>query len=207
MDLKIEMDNVESEINKQIMKQFSDLIEKLRESIDLQLSSIKMQFNDAILDLRKDVMQLKQEINIMKQTNDVLEGNVASVYEIINKQNEKINDLECHSIKNNLQIIGVQYTKDEDCVQVSKTILNSVLNTDVSIDTAHRTGGYVPNKSKQIIERLSSIEDKHNIMKNSKRMLPGQPCYIVEDLTRQDLKETRKWLHNIKILYEKGTNL
>ena len=44
-------------------------------------------------------MQLKQEINIMKQTNDVLEGNVASVHEIINKQNEKINDLERHSEK------------------------------------------------------------------------------------------------------------
>ena len=56
---------------------------------------------------------------------------VASVHEIINKQNEKINDLERHSRKNNLRIIGVPYTKDEDCVKVSKTRLNSVLNTDV----------------------------------------------------------------------------
>ena len=56
----------------------------------------------------------------------------------------------------------------------------------MSIDIAHRTGRYVPNKSKQIIVKLSSIEDKHNIMKNSKRMLSGQPCYIVDDLTQQD---------------------
>ena len=169
------------------MKQFSTSIEKVKGCINSQLSNIEMQFNDAVLDLRKDVMQLKQEINIIKQTNDVLEGNVASVHEIINKQNEKINDLERHSRKNNLRIIGVPYTKDEDCVEVSKTILNSVLNTDVSIDIAHRTGRYFPNESKQIIVSLSSIEDKHNIMKNSKRMLSGQPCYIVDDLTEQDL--------------------
>ena len=48
-----------------------------------------MEFNDAILDLRKDVMQLKQEINILMQTNDVLEGNVASDQEIISKQMKK----------------------------------------------------------------------------------------------------------------------
>ena len=69
-------------------------------------------------------------------------------------------------------------------VKVSKTILNSILNTDASIDITHRTGHYVPNKSKQIIVQLSSIEDKHNIMKNSKRMLSEQPCYIVDDLTQ-----------------------
>ena len=128
-----------------------------------------MEFNDAIRDLRKDVMQLKQEINTLKQTNDVLEGNVASVYEIINKQNEKIIDPVRHSRKNNLRIIGVPYTKDEECVKESKTILNSVLNMDISIDIAHRTGHYVLHKSKQIIVKLSSIEDKHNIMKNAKR--------------------------------------
>ena len=87
-----EMDDVECEINeqsKQVMKQFSVSIEKLKESINSQLSSIEMQFSDAILDLRKDVMLLKQEINIINQTNDVLEGNVASIHDIINKQNEK----------------------------------------------------------------------------------------------------------------------
>ena len=87
-----EMDDVESEINeqsKQIVKRFSASIEKLKECINSQLSNIEMEFNDAILDLRKDAMQLKQEINILKQTNDVLEGNVASVHEIINKQTEK----------------------------------------------------------------------------------------------------------------------
>ena len=197
-----EMDDVESEINeqsKQIVKRFSASIEKLKECIHSQLSNIEMEFNDAILDLRKEVMQLKQEINLIKQNNAVLEGNVASV--------EKMNDLERHSRKNNLRIIGVPYTKDEDCVKVSKTILNSVLNTNVSIDIAHRTGRYVPNKSKQIIVRLSSIEDKQNILKNSKRMLNGQPFYIVDDLTQQDLKEKRKWLPNIKTLYEKGTKL
>ena len=44
-------------------------------------------------------------------------------------------------------------------------------------------------------------------MKNSKRMLNGQPCYIVDELTQQDLKEKRKWLPNIKTLYENGTKL
>ena len=185
-----EMDDVECEINeqsKQIVKRFSASIEKLKECINSQLSNIEMEFHDAILDLRKDVMLLKQEINIIKLTNKVLEGNVASVQEIINKQNEKINDLERHSRKNNLRIVGVPYTKDEDCVNVSQTILNGVLNTDVSIDIARRAGRYVHNKSKLV--KLSSIEDKLNIMKNSKRMLIGQPCYIVDDLTQQDLKE------------------
>ena len=152
-----EMDDVESEINeqsKQIVERFSALIEKIKECINSQLSNIEMELNDAILDLRKDVMQFKQEINIIKQTNNVLEGNVVSVQEIINKQNEKINDLERHSRKNNLRIIGVPYTKDEDCVKVSKAILNSVLNMDVSIDIAHRTGRYVHIKSKQIIVKL-----------------------------------------------------
>ena len=48
------MDDVESEINeqsKQIVKQFSASIEKLKECINSQLSNIEMEFNDAILDL------------------------------------------------------------------------------------------------------------------------------------------------------------
>ena len=65
-----------------------------------------------------NIMQLKQEINIIKQTNDVLEGNVASIQEIIYKQNEKANDLVRHSRQNNLQIIGAPCTKDKDYVKL-----------------------------------------------------------------------------------------
>ena len=116
-----EIDDAETEANKRnqvIMKQFSATIETLKESINLQLSNIEMQFNNAILDLHKnDIMQLKQEINIIQQTNVVLEGSVAPFEKIINTWSDKINDRERHSRKNNLGIIGVPYTKDEDSVK------------------------------------------------------------------------------------------
>ena len=86
------MDDVESEINeqsKQIVKQISASIEKLKECTNSQLSNIEMQLNDAILDLRKYVKHLRQEINIMKLTNDILEGNVTSAQEVINKKNQR----------------------------------------------------------------------------------------------------------------------
>ena len=65
-----------------------------------------------------------------------------------------------------------------------------------------------PIPSKLLIECLDSILSSLTDLFNSSLASGIFPqCYIVDDLTQQDLRVKRKWLPNIKSLYEKGTKL
>ena len=44
-------------------------------------------------------------------------------------------------------------------------------------------------------------------MRNRRQALQGENFFIVDDLTRVDLAEKKKWAPQVKVLYDRGTRL
>ena len=80
---------------------------------------------------------------------------------------------------------------DENCIKLSKDILQSVVIRDISVVNAHRTGNNSNNKDKHIIVEDFSNNDEIIIMKNSEKVLQGKGYYLCHDLTQRDLKEKK----------------
>ena len=151
----------------------------MKQAINVQLSNIETQFNKAILDLRNDFIDLKLETDTLQQTCSSIQDKLTILESTIQLQTNKLNELERFSRKNNLRIVGVPYVKDENCIKLSKDILQSVVNKDIGIVNAHRTGSNSNNKDQHIIVKVFSNDDKTRIMKNSKKFLQGKGYYCV----------------------------
>ena len=63
--------------------------------------------------------------------------------------------------------------KDEDCIKISKDILQNVVNEDIGIVNAHRTGNNHSNKGKHKFIKVFTNDGKKRIIKNSKKVLQG----------------------------------
>ena len=190
-----------------ITKEISVSIENVKQAINVQLSNIEAQFNKAILDLRKDFIDLKLVTDTSQQTCSSIQDKLTILESTIQVQTNKLNELERFSRKNNLRIVGVPYVKDENCIKLSKDILQSVVNKDIGIVNAHITGSNSNNKDQHIIVKVFSNDNKTRMMKNSKKVLHGKGYYLCDYLTQHDLRERKKWLPNVRTLYNTGTKL
>jgi translation initiation factor 6 (eIF-6) len=103
----------------------------------------------------------------------------------LNKVQNKANDNEQYSRRNNLRIYGIAEKQIENCYDEVTKFCNEELGVSIErneIDRAHRVGKPSDTNSRAIIVKLKSYT-KLSIMKN-KAKLRGKPLFINEDLTR-----------------------
>ena len=55
--------------------------------------------------------------------------------------------------------------------------------------------------------KTSSYDEKVAIMKSAREALKEDPFYFVNDLTKRDLEQKRKYKKEVQDLYSKGTKL
>lgn len=119
--------------------------------------------------------------------------------------NEMLNKLERFSRRNNIRVIGLPQEKDEDCLSLTKNLLRDKLGlTDVKIERAHRDGPKTPGKPQHLLFKLNCYQDKLEILRHQRQALTGETYFCVEDLTKQDLKEKRKWGAEVSKAYHEG---
>ena len=100
-----------------LKKKFSVSIEKMKQTINAQLSNIETQFNKAIFDLGNDFMDLILETDTLRQTCSSIQDKLTIFESTIQSQTYKLNELERFSRKNNLRIVGVPYVKDDNVLR------------------------------------------------------------------------------------------
>ena len=76
----------------------------------------------------------------------------------------------------------------------------------IKVERAHRDGKKVE-KPRHILVKLLSYREKAEIMKKAREVLKNEKCYIVDDLTRADLAEKKKYKKEVQDLFAKGTKL
>lgn len=193
-----------------------DAISNFQEVLEKSLKDLK----DSILDLERN---LGNAVDFQAKRIDELEGAMKENDNRIKELSEKvtstehslrasyaeINKLERMSRRNNFRIVGIPTAVNENCEDIFfSTVLPNFENApNISVERCHRDGRDRPGKPPHILVRCLSYKDKVFIMKSCRNSLAGKPYFIVDDLTRTDLKEKRKYSKMVQELYEQGVKL
>ena len=154
-------------------------------------------------DLEKENKSLGKKVGSMKKEIDQLQDRVLHLEADINKG-------ERFSRRNNFRVVGVKENQEpakEDCVSFVEKMLRDKFGMEVKVERAHRDGAKRDNKPRHILVKTLSYRDKTQVMKSAREKLRNAGFFIVDDLTKKDLEEKRKWAENVKVLYSNGTKL
>lgn len=176
--------------------------------------------------------QLETQIQEVKKVNEGLMKTNKSLVQKNKFFETKINDLEQKFCLNNIEIVGIPVTKNEDCTDIVKTVAKvcGITANKEEIKAAYRVYSK-NNKVPCIIAELPDKTVKVNWMKRireKKRTLtakkihstfPESPVYVQDQLTKQNktlLYNTRKfakennfkfvWVSNTRILLRQEEN-
>ena len=161
----------------------------IKQNIDEQFVRIEKCFNEAILDMRTE--ELRSENTRTKQKLDALEEKVKTIKIFQTEYGDKIKNHERFLRKNNIRILGMRFSLNENCISKATEYLSNLLQRDVKIERAHRDGRVPTGEDRHILVRCSFYQDKCNILQTAKASLGSSNIYIVEDLTPLDLKEKK----------------
>ena len=170
---------------------YSTILGDIKKIIDEQFVKLEKCFNGAILDLRAETEELRSENTRIKQKLDALEEEVKSINISQTQYGKKINNHVRFSHKNNICILGMRFSPNENCTSKATEYLSNLLQRDAKIERAHRDGRAPTGKDRHILLKCSFYQDKCNILKTAKASFRSSNIYSMEDLTPLDLKEKR----------------
>lgn len=177
----------------QLFKQMKQLEHDLNKSIEFQSCRID-ELSSQVEPLAKENAELKTEVQQLKDQ--------------VQRHNDVLNTHERFSRRNNLRLVGVPANEGENCVEFVEQMLAEHFNmADAIVERAHRDGRGNAGRSPHILFKLLSYRDKLDIQKQSKSALNNVNFFIVDDLTKLDLTEKKKWSQQVKELYSSGTKL
>lgn len=189
------------------MASISRSIESSVRRISSELRRIEIDFEKAIEFTNARVAALEQNERKTDTKIKALEKRIAEL-ESANETNiEAVNKQERFSRRNNIRIVGYDTTPDENCIEIATEVLRKVGVENVRIERAHRDGFQHENRSRHILVRLSFYQDKITALKFQRQKLQNCDFFIIDDLTKIDLKEKRKWNQQVSDLYSRGTKL
>jgi regulator of replication initiation timing len=152
--------------------------------------------------------ELESKLSPIVEENALLKAEVDSLTQMVKQNSELLNKQERFSRRNNFRIVGVPATAKENCTEIVEEMLADNFNmADVSVERAHRDGRGHEGKSPHILVKVLSYRDKMDIMQTAKSVLKDEVYFIVDDLTKADLAEKKKWGQRVKQLYKEGTKL
>ncbi|XP_070388030.1 uncharacterized protein [Dermacentor albipictus] len=139
------------------------------------------------------------QLTKLEEKVDSCQEQIANMNILIKDMQEKIDDLENRSRRNNLLIYGLPEVEGE-----TPLILESAVNKNIIVDTLelkqvaieriHRIGRGAPNKVRPVILKLLDSRDKSSILKRGYK-LKGTGLSIAEDFSKR-VRDTRRKLWN-----------
>ena len=118
---------------------------------------------------------------------------------------EQLNKLERFSRRNNIRIIGYPQHQGEDCLAIAEDLFKDKFNmTNVKLERAHRDGPKMDGKPQHLLLKLNCYQDKIKILKQQRQVLCNDSFFCVEDLTKIDLQEKRRWSTQASAAYKEG---
>ena len=165
-------------------------IDKLEESFNNALEFESKR----IADLEKRVKELEKLVPLTERSQKQLADH-----------SDNLNKLERFSRRNNIRIIGHPQESKEDCLALVTQMLEDKFNMlNVKLERAHRDGPKAPGRSQHLLVKFNSYQDKLKVIRSQRQVLADSPFFCVEDLTRQDLQEKRRWSPQVSKAYHEG---
>ena len=108
----------------------------------------------------KELSNAKSCISDLKKTCSDLEKDASEHEKQKQKIQDKLNDLEAHSMRENLLFLGIEETQNEDCTEKVKMFCEDELQLQhdtvegIVIDIAHRMGKLKPGSIRPIVVKF-----------------------------------------------------
>lgn len=182
-------------------------LQRLKERLLKEFETLQEDFNKAIEDLRESVDELTNEKEALKERCDILERKVEQLETERMRQAQDINKNERFSRRNNIRIVGYPTEQNENCHEIALKVLEEAGVPACRLERAHRDGRLVRGRNRHLLVKMSFYQDKITVLKNARQALAEKSYYIVEDLTKTDLLEKRKWKKEVQELFQQGTRL
>ena len=102
--------------------------------------------------------------------------------------------------------MGIPFQAREDCIAVAREFLVRHFQLESpKIERAHRDGPQKDNLPRHLLVKMLSYQDKRLVLTQQRNKLANSDIYIIDDLTRMDRDEKRKWQKEVQAAYQAGT--
>ena len=195
---------------KQATNSFHAMVKDAMESLLDNVRRVERELGKAIEFEGRRIDDLERKEKASEKKIVSMENELDQLREKVLHMEADINKGERFSRRNNFRLVGVeevQNSTQEDCVSVVEGILRDKFGLDVNVERAHRDGGKRDDRPRHILVKTLSYRHKTQVMKNARAKLKDDDYFIVDDLTKKDLEEKRKWAEKVKELYKNGTKL
>ncbi|KAJ8032380.1 LINE-1 retrotransposable element ORF1 protein [Holothuria leucospilota] len=182
-----------------------EAIEKILQKVASDLKIMKTDFMHALNEHEKRLEALEAENLRLEEQYDTLVKELEEHKKLGELHSQDLNKLERFSRRNNIRLIGIPETDQENCDTTVSEVLRKIGLEDCKLERAHRDGRRIPGKPRHIIAKLTFYKDKVYVMKNARRSLANETYFVVDDLTLKDLKEKRRWKNEVSQLFANGT--
>ena len=72
------------------------------------------------------------------------------------------------------------------------------------IERAHRDGPKMADKPRHFLIKMLNYQDKQYVMTQQRNLLAETELFVLDDLTKKDREEKRKWRKQVQEAYQKG---
>ncbi|KAJ8039615.1 LINE-1 retrotransposable element ORF1 protein [Holothuria leucospilota] len=194
---------------KSAIEGFQQVVERSLRNLQTSISKLERELGKAVEFQAKRIDDLESKMAAKEKELEDFSQKIAALERALDYTTDDVNKQERMSRRNNFRIVGIPSTEDEDCESIVKTRVLPLFPEiqDVRIERCHRDGRSHGDRSPHILVKCLSYKDKVAIMKARRSALENKPFFIVDDLTRIDLKEKKKWADKVTELYNQGTKL
>ena len=176
-----------------------------------QIKRLEAELNKAVEYESKRISDLERRNSDLENRMKKMEKEMFELKRHAEDQQEEIKKSERISRRNNFRIVGMEEKDGEDnqenCINIVQGILKEKFNMeDAQVDQAHRVGRR-GERPRHILVKINTHGQKINIMKEARRVLGEVNYYIIDDLSKPDLEEKRKYADDVAKLFREGTKL
>ena len=190
------------------LKFVKELLEQQQSTMKTFISAFMDSVNVRIDSLIKDVASIRTSLEFTQgQVNKLIKNelNLKGIKSNIEHLEDKIDDLENRSRRNNLCFEGIQQSTNEtwqDTENKVKYLISSHMpevGGDIVIERAHRVGrrSSAESKPRKIVARFLNYKDRESVLK-AKKKLRGTNVFVNEDYSDRVIKKRMDLMPELK---------
>lgn len=163
-------------------KSISDAITKII------INAVTSHLAEKFKEYDEKIAKLEDEIKNLKSTENGVQTNVS--LENHKKLEQKVDNVQQHTKRNNIRLMGLKVTKNENIVEKVTEIIKNKMKVDMNshdVVAAYRVGRNTNDRPRHVV--ITFQDNKlRSIIFNKKKMLKGTGYVMKEDLTTYRLK-------------------
>ncbi|XP_053398799.1 uncharacterized protein LOC123556557 [Mercenaria mercenaria] len=198
------IENIEKTVNR-ISAKVSEIEVKLN-TIETRVDAVEQScsFINSEAELQKnELKEAKKEIHTLHKACRNLETSVKQHEAEREKMDDKLNDLEARSMRENLMFYGLKEDSEEDCSEKVKVFCQDNLEIDASnmtFDRAHRIGNNTAKKPRPIVVKFHYYSEREKVRKagfDKREQLKERKVGVGIQQPKQ-VRDARKELYSVK---------